>query len=383
VQPPTDGPRAAFTTAQVRYLIENTSSFDTTFGLQLLDQDLTVLADVSDYLVSASVSRDNYATIHGAASFELNQPLSWGNSIVRPYFQMTGPTSAVATTVTTMTFYLGAFFTDSPAEDLSQDLPSLSVTGYDILSILDDAIGDAYSVDTGVDALAQVELILLARGITEYTIDQDRTGTLIVSPMVWTLDDNVTWLTVVNALLAFVGYQGIWSDWNGVLRCQTYTAPADRASEWSLSSDVATTILTQRRTRTRDYYDAPNRWVFYRSSNTEGAAPVDGDGRYEYINVADGDTSQEARGGRTITKTLGIDAADQYSLVQAGNQVIAADMLIPTTIALETAPFPLVWHFDKYLVSDPALGASVSILSSSWSMNLDGSDMSHGWSVLP
>jgi hypothetical protein len=383
VQPPTDGPRAAYTIAQVRYLIENTSSFDTSFGLQLLDGDLTVLADVSDYLVSASVSRDNYADIHASASFELNQPLSWGNSIVRPYFQMTGPTSSTATALTTMTFYLGAFFTDSPAEDLSEDPPTYSVTGYDILSILDDAIGDAYSVDTGVDALDQVELILQARGVTQYTIDRDRAGTLIVSPMVWTLDDNVTWLVVVNALLAFVGYQGVWADWNGVFRCQTYTDPGDRASEWSLTSDIDTTILTQRRTRTRDFYNAPNRWVFYRSSNTEGQAPVDGDGRYEYINVADGDTSQEGRGGRTITKTLGIDAADQYSLVQAGNQVIAADMLIPVTVALETAPFPLAWHFDKYLISDPALGTAVSILSSSWTLNLDGSDMSHAWSVLP
>jgi hypothetical protein len=383
MQPPSDGPRAAYSTAQVRYLIENTSSFDTAFGMQLLDTDLTVLSDVTDYLVSATVGRDNYADIHASASFELNQPLSWGNSIVRPYFQMTGPTSSTATTLTTMTFYLGAFFTDSPAEDLSEDPPSYAVTGYDILSVLDDAIGDAYSVDVGVDALDQVELILQSRGIVRYAIDKDRTGTLIVSPMVWTLDDNVTWLTVVNALLAFVGYQGIWTDWNGVFRCQSYTAPGDRASEWSLTSDIDTTILTQRRTRTRDFYNAPNRWVFYRSNNTEGAAPVDGDGRYEYVNAADGDTSVEARGGRTITKTLGIDAADQYSLVQAGNQVVAADMLIPTTVALETAPFPLVWHFDKYLVSDPALGAAVSVLSSSWSFNLDGSDMSHAWSLLP
>lgn len=383
MQPPTDGPRAGFAVAQVRYLIENTSSFDTTFGMQLLDSDLAVLDDVSGYLVSASVTRDNYADIHGAASFELNQPLSWGNSIVRPYFQMSGPTSAAATTTTTMTFYMGAFFTDSPTEDLSQDPPTYAVTGYDILSLLDDAIGDAYSVDTGVDALDQVEQILLARGVTQYTIDQDRSGTLIASPMVWTLDDNVTWLTVVNALLAFVGYQGIWTDQNGVFRCQSYTAPADRASDWKLTDDEATTILTQRRQRTRDFYDAPNRWVFYRSNNTEGDAPVDGDGRYEYINVADGDTSQEGRGGRTITKTLGIDVADQDSLVKAGNQTIAADMLIPTTIALETAPFPLVWHFDKYLVSDAGLGTAISVLASGWTFNLDGSDTSHSWSVLP
>jgi hypothetical protein len=384
MQTPTDGPRAGYTTKQVAYLIENTPVVDTGFGMELLNQDLSVASDVSDFLVSATVTRSSYAAIHGSASFTLSQPLSWGNSIVRPYFTMTGPISSTAVVLTTMRFNLGAYYTDTPVEDLSQIPSTFDVTGYDVLSILDDAIGDAYSIDTGIDPLDAIEAILLARGVTQYQIDRDSTarGVLLTSPMVWTLDDNVTWLTAVNKLLAYVGYQGIWSDWNGVLRAQTYTTPSDRAPEWVMDAAIADTILTQRRKRTHDYYDAPNRWVFYWGNNTDGAQPVDGAGRYEFINNTEGETSVEARGGRTITKTTSLDAADQASLVAAAQQTIDADMQVPTTFEHETAPFPLAWHFDKYTVNDPVLGAAQDVLSSSWSLNLDGSDMAHSWQVI-
>jgi hypothetical protein len=382
MQPPTDDPRSAFTVAQVTYLIENTSSVETAFGMELLNLDLTVAADVSDFVSAGSITRKNEATLHASASFSIGQPLDWGNSIVRPYFTMTGPISSTATTRTTMRFNLGAFYTDTPEEDLAENPPTFDVIGYDILSILDDAVGDAYSVDIGVDYLTRVEEILLARGVTQYQIDQDATGKLVTSPLVWTMDDNVTWLTIVNKLLSSIGYQGIWSDWNGVLRCQTYTTPSARASEWTMNADINTTILTERRKRLHDFYSAPNRWVFYWTNNTDGPAPVDGAGRYEFINTTVGDTSVEARGGRTITKTLGLDVADQTSLVLMAQQTIDADMLVPTTIEHETAPFPLAWHFDKYTIDDPDLGTALDVLAASWTFNLDGSDMQHEWGVL-
>jgi hypothetical protein len=383
MQPYNDGPRAAFTAAQVSYLIEQSSSPQIDKGLELLTGfDLNVDSDISDRLISGSVSRSNYADIHGSATFALDQPLDWGNSLVRPYYLMTGPTSATARTLTTMKFYLGAFFTDSPDEDASSYPPTWDVTGYDILSILDDPIGDDYAVDLGEDPLAHVESILLGRGITQYKIDQDATGKLLGSPLVYAMTDNTTWLTVVNDLLAYVGYQSIWTDWNGVFRAQTYTTPALRGSEWFLGIDVADTLMTQRRKIARDFYDAPNRWVFYRSNNTDAVGPSDGAGRFEYINNSQGETSIEARGGRTITKVVSLDIADQVSLESAAQATIDADMAIPTTFSIETAPLPLVWHFDKFTVNDPALGAAQDVLGSTWTLALDGSDMTHEWTAI-
>jgi hypothetical protein len=382
VQPPTDGPRAGFTTAQVQYLIEQSSSFDTTMGMQLLDQDLNLIADISDGLESAQVSRDSFANIHATLSFTIDQPLSWGNAIVRPYMTITGPTSAAGTSAS-MTFYLGAFVTDTPQEDLSQDVSSFAANGYDIVSLLDDPVGDAWSIDAGDFPLLQVENILISRGFSNYIIDQSQGGATLASAKTYTVDDNVTWLTIVNDLLAAVGYAGIWSDWNGVLRAQAYTTPSARSPEWTMTDNPAVTLLTQRRKRQRDFYSTPNHWIFYRNTSTEDDQPSDANGfRYEYTNQADGDTSVNARGGRQITKVVGVDASDDLAVIQQAQQTIDADMLVPTVISIETAPFPMAWHMDRIQVSDAGLGAALQVLASSWSLNLDGSDMSFDWTVL-
>jgi hypothetical protein len=384
MQPPTDGPRSGYTTAQVQYLIENASSFDTGMGLELLDglSTMQIQADLSEWLTTGTVARNNYADLHATASFTLDTPLAWGNAIVRPYMTITGPTSATATTLTTMKFYLGAYYADGPVEDLSLDVSSFDVTGYDVLSILDDAIGDDYSIDTGVLYLAVAEQILIDRGVRNYHIDQGQANAVAASPKVWSLDENPTWLQAVNYCLTAVGYQGIWTDWNGAFQIREYRSPAERSPEWWLTADISNTLLTQRRKRTKDFYDAPNRWIFYQSNVTEDQ-PVDGNGRYEYTNQSNGDTSVDARGGRTITKPPeGVDVADHASLVAYAQRVIDADMRIPTKITIETAPLPLIWHMDRYTVSDPDIGAAANVLSTSWSMNLDGSDVTHDWTVV-
>lgn len=381
-QPATDGVRAGYTSAQVAYLIENTSSLATDFGLELIGLDLTVEADVSSDVTAATVRRSSYADLHATADISMTAPLDWGNSIVRPYMTFTGPTSALDTTLTTMRFNLGAYFIDAPEEDLAEEPPTYDATCYDILSILDDYIGGDYSVDVGTGYLARVEEILLQRGITSYIMDQSAAADVLASPKVYTLDENATWLRVVNDLLAGVGYQGIWTDWNGTFRCHAYQTPSDRSPEWYMSGDVSNTLLTQRRKRIRDMYDSPNRWVFYQSNVTE-TQPVDGNGRYEYTNQNVGLTSVEARGGRTITAApVGVDVASHAALVTYGQRVIDADMLIPTKFTIETAPFPLAWHFDKIAVSDPVIGAAVNVLATSWQLNLDGSDMAWEWTVI-
>lgn len=384
MQPPTDGPRAGFTTAQVQYLVENSSSFDVDMGMELLADDLTmsVEEDISDDLFGApSVQRNSLANMHASLTMSTSRPLNWGRSIVRPYMVFTGPISAVGP-IASMRFNLGAYYADTPEGVFDEEPATYDVTGYDILSVLDDPIGDAYSIDAGAVYLDQIEEILTVRGVSQYVIDREAAARVVTSPLVYAMEDNATWLGVVNDLLAAVGYAGIWSDWNGTLRCQAYRTPSERSPEWYFTSDVANTLLTQRRRIQHDFYDAPNRWVFYRSSNTDSGQPVDGAGRWEYVNETIGETSVEARGGRVKTKVVGIDAADQESLMAAGQSVIDADMSIPTTIPIETAPFPLAWHFDRFVVSDPHLGAALQVMATSWSLSLDGSDMKWEWTSL-
>ncbi len=141
-------------------------------------------------------------------------------------------------------------------------------------------------------------------------------------------------------------------------------------------------MVSPKRTVARDYFNAPNRWVAVRSNIAEGETPVEGNGIYTYVNYYQGDTSVEAR-GRTITAPLmQLDVADQETLVKRAQITIDADMSPNTTFDLQTSPNPLHWHFDRLLVNDPAIGIGLNCLCTEWTLPLDGSDMTHKWSLL-
>jgi hypothetical protein len=366
---------AALTAAQVTALIRDSAAVQVSAGCELLDVGLNVLADLSDFLVGGSVGRDPYATLHGTATLSLAQELDWGTAILRPYLVLSDGT-------VTARFNLGAYLTSSPTTVAGSDPITHDITGYDILHWLNTPVGEAYVVAAGTGYLAAAEAILLAQGITAYLIDQDRAASVLAAPRVWVLDQRTTWLNVVNDLLAGVGYQGLWSDWDGRLRMTPYLLPSARASEWLYGTDVASSMLGPDRAVTRDFFNAPNRWVFYWSQDPSGAAPVDGAGLYTYVNQANGPTSVASRGRVITAAPQQLDVVDQTALVAAAQSKIDADLRLATTIDMPVAPNPLHWHFDRVTVDDPGVGPLAEVLVVKWSLPLDGGDGAQVWSVL-
>jgi hypothetical protein len=344
--------------------------------MELLDLSLAVLDDISDDLaVGGSVSRAGYATLHGTARFALTRRLAWGRAIVRPYMTLTHGDD-------TARFNLGAYFTSTPRRITGVSPERFEVAGYDILKALDTAVGEVYAVDAGVAYLTEVAGILAARGYTRVVVDQRAAASVLPSARVWPLEDRSTWLGVVNDLLGAVGYQGVWSDWDGALRLVPYETPATRPSEWTYDLDPETSIMDPQVPVVYDFFDAPNRWVFIRANNIDGAPPVEGDGVYTYVNEFVGDTSVEARGGLVNTKVMNVDAADHASLVAQAQITIDADMRVATKLNPATGPNPLHWHFDRLTVDHPDVGPQAQVLSTQWTLPLDGANMRHEWTVL-
>jgi hypothetical protein len=355
MQPLAAGPRAALTAAAVTALIRDSFALQVSAGLELLDRDLSVLADLTDLFAAGSVTRSSYADLHGSASLEVEGALDWGSAIVRPYM-------VLSSTTTTARFNLGAYYT---------------------LDGLATPVGDTYAVAAGTGYLAAVEAILLQQGFTAYLIDQTAAASVLPSSRTWVLDENTTWLGIINDLLGSIGYYGIWSDWDGRLRVQQYVTPSTRQPEWTYDTGALTSMLSPERTLEQDMYRAPNRWVFWRSNGVDGPAPTEGDGKYTVVNSTDGPTSVEARGGRVITRPKPLDVADQPSLVRAGQQIVDNDMTVKRQLTLGVAPNPLHWHFDVVALNDPDLASPGStILVTKWTLPLDGGDGAQEWSVL-
>lgn len=361
--------------AQVESLIRDTAALKTSAGVELLDIGLNVLADLTDVFAGGTVSRSSYATLHGTATLHVAQTLDWGTAILRPYMILNDG-------VTFARFNLGAYLTSSPREEVGEAPATHEIAGYDILHWLNTPVGEAFSVDAGTGYLAAAETILTTQGIVAYQIDQTRADAVLPTARIWPLDANTTWLNIVNDLTSAIGYQGIWSDWNGALRIVPYVNPTDRATEWLYDTDPLTSMLGQR-VAVRDFFNAPNRWVFYWSADPSGAQPVEGAGVYTFVNEATGPTSRAAR-NRTITAApQQVDAVDQTALIALAQSRIDADLRLMTTFEMTTAPNPLHWHFDRVTVDDPELGILPDALVTKWDLPLDGEDMTQSWSLLP
>lgn len=378
MQNPADPPRNTLSVDQVVGLLQISPTITITPGLELIDTDLNAVEDISADLHGGSVSRSSFANMHGSAQLNLSRALDWSSDMVRPYLTMSDG-------VITARFNLGAYFVSTPREELETEPHEWAVEAYDILLGLADPVGEVYALAQGTSYLVAVAEILTERGFIDglsFLIDQTAAASVLPSAKTWALDEQITWLTVVNDLLSAIGYAGIWSDWNGALRCTPYINPRDRGTEWVYDTGEFTAMLAPRRTIIRDFFETPNRWVAVRSNIVEGAAPAEGDGIFTYVNTATGLTSVGARGGRTITRILSIDAADQAGLVAAAQISIDADLRLTTIIEAVTFPNPLHWHFDKLLIADDSAGPYANVLGTKWTLPLSGEDMTHEWSVI-
>jgi len=379
MQPTVEPVRSHLTATQVQYLIEGAPGIKVGAGLDITDlaqDDVTNVSGLYDGIFGGGeVERSAYTTLHGACRLSLAAPLEWGWAVAKPFMTITDG-------LITARFNLGAYFTNTPKRSRKEQPPTFDVVGYDLLYALNTSVGDSYSVAKGTPILARVEEILLARGFTKYIIDQSRADATAPDDKVWLLSENITWLQVVNDLLGMVGYAGVWSDWNGRMRCQPYQRPVERPYEWYLPADQWTSILGDDSDIQFDYHEAYNRWVGVRSNNIEDAAPIEGDGIYTLTNDTDGITSIDARRGLVLTRREDFEVSSQADLVTRVQAMADADMSIPTRIDARTGPLPLAWHFDRYLINDPGIGVPSEVVGSSWNLPLNGDPMSHAWTVL-
>lgn len=370
MQPRVTPTRSDFTDAQIEALIKSDASITIGFGMELLDRDLNVLGDVSDSLRECSTGRDNTASIHGSCTFDISTQLPWGRAIVRPYHTIDNGTIKAR-------FNQGAYFTSTPATKTDRMPRTYSVQGYDILSALNTLVGDSYAIGVGDNYLTAVENILLANGYTQYSIDPIRASTTAPTAKGWPLDEQTTWLMIVNELLKAVGYRPIYSDWTGRLICESLVDIPSMPAEWYYTRGQYEGQLYPESDIVHDYFATPNRWVGINGNTSITTSPSEGNGVYTYVNQNQGETSINDR-QQTITKVMTIDAADQAALMAAVMAQVATDKIVGTTMEARTSTNPLHWHQDVVSVETLELGI-IRMQQVRWSLNLRTGEMSHSW----
>jgi hypothetical protein len=371
VQPLTADPRTAYTPAQITSLL-TAPDLAVDYGVELLTPALALVADISADVASWVVRHDNLANVHTTIDLSISRQLAWGYDRVRPYALYSSATAGVSK----VRFNEGVFMLQTPAIPLAESPATFTVTGYDQLHLLQNGIGDSYSVAAGSNVLAAVRAALTSAGIVApVLLDSSASAAVLASDLVFPLtsSSSPTWLQVVNDLLASIYYWGVWVDWDGAFRSSPYLQPVSRPSEWLYTvGDLTTGVVASERSAVQDLWGVPNWMRFIR--NGLPSAPTEGAGQYTVQNASTGVSSQASVGRVVRAPVAFLDAVDQASLVSQGDAIFAAARRNAEVITAKVSPMPIFWHQDTATWSDAALGADRKCAARSWALFSDGSD---------
>lgn len=364
MQPRTTAPREDLTADEVEALLTG-DTLSMSAGLEIVDAQGVVLQDISDRLVGGEIAHNNYARIHSSCNLTIEEGLDWASSRVRVYVILNSQ-------VIEARFDLGVYLLSTPARRKGAVPETYDVEGYGLLTILDTPTGQVYRVPAGANIVDEVRTILDAHGAGTPHYLEPHDGTLS-SDRIFPLDDETTWLGVVNDLLGKIGYRGLWEDWTGRFRSEPYRAPKNRATEWTYDNDVRTTILHEDREVESDYFDTPNNWVFIREDPASGEVSEPGTTDvYEVTNQNDGPTSISGRGGIQRNAVHHLDVASAEALQARGDEIVDRDKRLDATYTLTTDPNPLHWHFDIVRLDD--FGGPKTV-AHEWTLDLAAQEM--------
>ncbi len=370
MQPVTGPPRAHLTEAEVVDIITG-DSLEVSAGLELLDQNRNLIEDISDDLVGGKIMRDNHATIHGTCELQLARQLTWGKQYVQPYMIL--KRHLTPTEVVRARFNLGVYILTTPATPRGEDPVIYECQGYDLLYLLSrTGPGDTYVVASGTTYSAALQAVVTAAGVG-VPLALDGTGGATTTPQarVWCLTPGVdlTWLEIINDLLADIGYRPLYASTGGVYRSDRFIDPANRGVEWTFdTTNKATNIVGEYRVMNQESHGAPNWWRFVRMGMD--AKPVEGAGIYTVTDTSDRPSSYTNM-GVYIRKVTFLDAADHASLVARGDRIVAEDKQRQRWFEIQVDPLPLAWHADVVRLKDEGRDDKCEV--SSWELPLDGS----------
>lgn len=391
MQPLIDPPRSDLTEGEVRALLQSDSTIQIEYGAVGLDSDFTEVTELGDYLSGGSTITSSVdSTVHRTCGLYLDANVtdtgwSYLSGFIRPWQKITDVATGVSAT-----FNLGVYTLTTPTRALGVTPATLSFDGYDLIYLLRQPMGDSYEVPAGSDpAQAAADVISLA--IPEVEVLVAPSGSTLPNQLSWPFDaaEPVTFLDVVQTLLASIGYREVWVDWNGKFRVEPFIDLQDEPVEWTFDLSDPDTVLTEDRGQDIDIYDVPNWWRFVMADLPD--LPVEGVSQFTWTDSSPANPGSTVNRGRVIRHIETVSVASYADLVDYAQRTIVATLKPGETFSVKTQPFPLAWHLDVIEYRDEALldalpttpGPLRRVVSTGWKLPLDGmDDMEWTWQTI-
>lgn len=390
MQPLLADDRATLTEAQVRGLLQTDANITVSYGADALGDDFGTVGDISGYVSAGTVSSDITQTVQRTVQISIDSDVtatgwSYLSGFVKPWTTITNTDTGVSGR-----FNLGVYTLTTPDDTLGTSPGVLSFSGYDLKYLLNQQVGDSYEVAAGQDP-AQAAATAIGVAIPEVSVLVTPSGSTLPTQMSWPFDadEPVTWLQIVDDLLASVGYREPWVDWDGVFRIEPYVDVQTSTVEWTFDAEDVDNIMADGRTRNVDLWDVPNWWRFVMQNLTD--TPVEGQTMFTYQDNSATNPGSTVNRGRTFRKIVSVAATSYSDLVNYAQRQISDDLQPSEQFTVSTSPFPLAWHMDVISYLDPQLsgalpssaGGARRVLAVNWSLDITGmSDMQWTWQTI-
>ena len=282
---------------------------------------------------------------------------------------------------------LGVLLPETPSLMADQTPLLFAVDCHDVIHGLAEptngtlGIAGGTPVGQAIDSLFNIETLAGSPSAKPLQLQRDFALQAISVPLKsdrqWIIDENTTWLLIIDQLLESAGWLPPWVNRDGVLTSAPWVAPSPGAQiELVLDDDPRTSVVALGAANKIDTYGVPNLFTYIATDFDPDATdtPVEGNGITTRANLDVGPSSQQAR-GRVIASVVRVDAVDQASLEAIADRDFLASVTPAKTLCLEVAPQPLPWHRGIVEVTINDLGiVGERFMVREWSMPLDGGD---------
>lgn len=360
--------------------------------------------DLTAYYVTASqagqqpqVAYDSTAEVPESCTFELDftdSPLPqaairWGQSQIQLYQLISHPAYQSGAW---FRFPVGAYVITTPGQDDMDASEVVQVTGYGLNYLLQTEPPISFAFAAGSAYATAVRNVFRALGIigssaalsTVCNYPADWAAKTMPTAMIYPLGSGQTGAQIINDLLQASGCIGIYTTPFGGWQIDLNPTPAQQPFAFQLAGDfntyqpshfpAAKIVVQHKQQYVGDVYGVPNEWVFIQDGLT--FQPTEGSGQYTVDNTSQ-PPSDQVTVGRVVRVTQTLQASGQADLVSQGNKIVTAALSAAEQVTLTMRPWPILWHYDVFQFTHPALPYSARrrLQQQQWTLPLDGTSM--------
>jgi hypothetical protein len=348
-----------------------TPAEDVDLRIEVLNREGQVIDEID--VDECKVRHDAKADVHRSVQLATTSRLEWQTQRVKPWVRVTSPALGLTEEVP-----MGVFVLTHPTPDDSNP-PTFTVTGYDLLYLLDQKLIEPVTQPTGQPVILSAKQVLGSYGQIQDRIDPSRASDVLSEPKVWPVEFDGTALDVANDFMSMIAYDELYMSDEGEAHSSPIIPLDQRPTKWRYDAQFSTLVDDEGRSLDEDYTDAPNYWVFWSANVVRDDPPVVNDGLYIVRNEIIGPASISARGGTIVRSDNDgpIESITQDDLVANGNRIVQEELYAVTAYAWSTDVNPYHGHNDVLEIIDRDYGFASRCHHVSWEMDVLGRKMDH------